>query len=470
MQYDDWMSASDAIMWHIERDPMLRSAITTVWLLDQPPTPERLHQTLDRAVGAIPRLSQRVHTDPFALAPPRWVAEEGFELVDHVETQVIDGHHELQDLLNLAAHIHEQPLDKARPPWELHVVEGLADGAGAIVLKVHHAIGDGLGLLQMIGALVDDRPDPVDGPAPSDTEHGAATPTTAATPAETPSLGAALSHRMASDAALVVATGRGIVHGLAGLALHPLDTAKAAARTTASLAHLLAPVTEPKSPLMVRRSLDAHFAIISRPLGDLRAIAHQQEVSINDVFIAAVTAGLDRYHRHHGVVADELRINMPVSIRTDEAAELAGNQFAPARFVIPATADDTHARLHGLRAVLSAERAEPALPMLHEVAEVINRTGPAAATVLLQAMLKAVDLVVSNVPGPDTALYTAGSEVKAMLPFGPCAGAGVNLTLLSYRDEAVVGINLDRAAVPEPDVFVASLEAGFDDLMALGDR
>ena len=27
--YEDWMSDSDALMWHIERDPLLRSEVTT---------------------------------------------------------------------------------------------------------------------------------------------------------------------------------------------------------------------------------------------------------------------------------------------------------------------------------------------------------------------------------------------------------------------------------------------------------
>ena len=30
LHYDEWMSESDSVLWHIERDPLLRSTITSV--------------------------------------------------------------------------------------------------------------------------------------------------------------------------------------------------------------------------------------------------------------------------------------------------------------------------------------------------------------------------------------------------------------------------------------------------------
>ena len=37
LSYDEWMSESDSVLWHIERDPLLRSTITSVWFLDSVP-------------------------------------------------------------------------------------------------------------------------------------------------------------------------------------------------------------------------------------------------------------------------------------------------------------------------------------------------------------------------------------------------------------------------------------------------
>ena len=47
-----------------------------------------------------------------------------------------------------------------------------------------------------------------------------------------------------------------------------------------------------------------------------------------------------------------------------------------------------------------------------------------------------------------------------MFPFGPLAGAAVNVTLLSNCDDVHLGINYDLAAVPDPEVLLDCLRRG----------
>ena len=47
-EYADRMSAADALLWINERDPMLRSTITSLLLLDGPPNLDRFRQVLER--------------------------------------------------------------------------------------------------------------------------------------------------------------------------------------------------------------------------------------------------------------------------------------------------------------------------------------------------------------------------------------------------------------------------------------
>ena len=47
-------------------------------------------------------------------------------------------------------------------------------------------------------------------------------------------------------------------------------------------------------------------------------------------------------------------------------------------------------------------------------------------------------------------------------------GAATNVVLLSYVDDALIGINTDPAAIPDHDDFVACLHAGFDEVLAAG--
>jgi diacylglycerol O-acyltransferase / wax synthase len=82
-------------------------------------------------------------------------------------------------------------------------------------------------------------------------------------------------------------------------------------------------------------------------------------------------------------------------------------------------------------------------------------------------MLKHVDFLASNVPGIPVPLYLAGARVRSFTPFGPTAGSAVNVTLMSYAGDCCMGVNIDTAAIPDPDEFVACLAAGFDEVVAV---
>lgn len=56
-QGDTYMSDSDAFSWYMEADPLLRSTVVSVMVLDGAPEMERL---LDRADAAIAEYNSRV--------------------------------------------------------------------------------------------------------------------------------------------------------------------------------------------------------------------------------------------------------------------------------------------------------------------------------------------------------------------------------------------------------------------------
>jgi WS/DGAT/MGAT family acyltransferase len=231
---------------------------------------------------------------------------------------------------------------------------------------------------------------------------------------------------------------------------------------------MLRPISKPLSPVMTGRSLALRFDAFALPLEDLKRAGKAVGGTLNDAFVGAVTGGLRRYHERHGRPVDELRMTMPVNLRDgSEAGRRAGNQFAPARFLVPIGIADPAARMRAIHERVAAQRAEPALPLAEEISGVLARLPRVMATAVLGSMLKAIDFVTSNVPGPPFPVYASGAQVTRMFGFGPLSGAAANITLFSYDGEVHFAVNTDRAAVRDPEIFVECLREGVAEVLSV---
>jgi diacylglycerol O-acyltransferase len=457
MHFERRMSDQDALMWNIEMDPLLRSTISSVSILDKAPDRDRFTDRMERASRSVIRLRQLVVPAPYNLAPPEFVFDDNFDLHYHMRWQRAPAGATLRDVLDYAQPFAMAGFDHARPLWEMVVLEDLEDGRTALVQKIHHSLADGVGMMKLTMSFVDLEPEPVDrlGPMPEiPTEKR---------PATLDKARAVLAHR-ASKQVSSMARRPG---QLGALMRDPIGSATGTVRSAASAGRMLRPVTKPMSPLMAGRSRNLRFDTLTASLPDMKAASKRIDGRLNDAFLAAVAGGLDRYHRVHGVTVDHLRMAMPINVRSkgDEAA--GGNQFVPVRCPIPVSISDPIERMRRMRELVRAQRSEPALPLAKPIAGALNRLPVFMTTALFGGMLKAIDVVTTNVPGAPRPIYIAGSRLLANFGYGPLTGAACNIALLSYIDELHIGVSTDPAAVPDPDVFVACLQDGITEIEKL---
>jgi WS/DGAT/MGAT family acyltransferase len=468
LEYDEWMSESDSVLWHIERDPLLRSTITSVWFLDRAPDRARMDAVVERIVTHIPRLHQRVVDERPGLAPPRWVDDPDVDIAYHYTWVRLPGRHVSdRDVLDHAQHLGGRAFDKDRPLWELTVVDELPAGRAAFIMKVHHSIADGLGMVKLLSHMVDLEADPAADAAPVSAAgqvgggHRIVAPLWAVPGARS------VAHRLAAEARTGVRIGRASLRTATELVRDPVRTVSQLGRTSGSIARVVKPATTPLSPLMTRRSLNTRFDAVSVPFRDFKDAAAACGGTLNDAFVTTVLDALRRYHESMGRPCEQVRMNMPISIRGGEREQRTDNQFVPARIVLPLCSGAVAERLGTVRSVLAAARAEPALPHVNDISGVIARLGPAAAVTVLGAMLKGVDVTTSNVPGPPVPVYMAGARVEEFYAFGPLAGAAINITLFSYDGRVHLGIHSDRAAVVDHDAFLRSVREAIEETLAL---
>ena len=87
------------------------------------------------------------------------------------------------------------------------------------------------------------------------------------------------------------------------------------------------------------------------------------------------------------------------------------------------------------------------------------------APVLSQLPLSLANMICTNVPGPQQALYLLGHKMLRAYPYVPIGGEmGVNVAILSYNGTAYVGFGGDVHAVPDIDRFEELLRVSFAEL------
>jgi diacylglycerol O-acyltransferase / wax synthase len=439
------LSASDRVMWRIERDPLLRSVVVAVGLLDQEPDWKGARATFEHATEQLPRLRQRIVSGGPG-GGPHWADDPGFSLDYHIRRVAAPSPGDLRALLDLVAPIASCALDPARPLWECTVVDGLEGGRGAFVWKFHHTMTDGVGGMELAGDVFDCA------------RHGGSRVDTPATPAPDATRAAGPLERLVQS-------------GLAGMRVmsQPGRVATDAARFGRSIARMLAPAAEPLSPVLRGRSLDRRFDVLEVPLASMRDSAQAVDGTINDVFLAGVGGGLHEFHRRLGHALPAVRVTMPINLRR-EGDPPGGNRFTPVRFILPIDDPDPAFRARIAGAISRKWRAEPAVGLTSVLADLLDRLPPPVLARVFGAMLKNVDIGAVDVPGFRDPAYLGGARVERIWGFSPPTGAALSVTLLSHVDTCCIGVASDLAAVPDPDLLVSCLRDSFDEVTAIGGK
>jgi WS/DGAT/MGAT family acyltransferase len=450
----DQMLHSDAFAWYMEKDPVLRSTIVAVNRLEGTPDWDVLRLRIDRLSRVVPRLRMRVQAPPLRLGPPRWCVDDDFDLDYHLRRVRVGGAGDWGSVLQFARTAAMADFDRARPLWEFTLLEGLADGGAAFVTKLHHSLTDGIGGVQLAALVVDVGPESRSGvvlPPVPEGGHPSAAKLAALTLAdETAAVATAAGHAVET-----------LEHDAVRAARHPFAAVRSAFATARSVGRFVAPVNRQYSRLLGSRSTNRLVATLDVPLEGLHAAAAAAGGHVNDAFLAAMIDGMHRYHDKCGGELDQVRVTVPVSIRTADDG-IGGNRITLTRVSLPADISSPAVRIKRVEEIMRRWRHEPALAHTQEIAFGLNLVPRA----YLNGVLKRVEMLASNVPGVPQHVWLAGARLCGYYPFGPTIGSGFNVTLMSYAGTCNIGVNIDTHAIDDPELWMQCLEDAFHDVLA----
>jgi WS/DGAT/MGAT family acyltransferase len=416
-----------------------------------------LARTIEERLPLVPRYRQKVMWLPGNLGNPVWVDDPDFDLSYHVRRAALPSPGDDASLREYTARVFARPLDMNKPLWEITIIEGLSGGRVAVVNKVHHAMVDGISTVDLATLLLDFEPTP--------TPNGRAKRWH---PRKAPTNGELL--RSAASVLSPVALAKRLGN------VRPSHVAEFFMRSPWSGGlHLALTWLQPGTPLFFNRPIGPHRRVhsVKVPLQHLKDVKAAFGGTVNDVVLAVIGEAMSRWLDERGeMVPPALRVFAPVSVRDDSQRYKLGNMVSAMVVEVPLAAMKPKERVNQVTSRtgdLKRSRQAVAAHTLSNVATWAPATLQALAGRLmtnqpLWTRQAVINIVATNVPGPQMPFYTGGAELLEIWPFVSIYHAlGLNLAIVSYNGSVHFGMLADRDLVPDLDEFAMHLEQSAKD-------
>jgi diacylglycerol O-acyltransferase len=396
---------------------------------------------------------------------PVWVDTE-VDVAAHVSRVHCPAPGTIRELAHEVAAFASVKLDRSRPLWECLVVEGMADNKAAVVLKIHHCAVDGVGAARILGHVFDLLPE-----GRTEAELVGARAQAKASQKGEPNLMDVALHtvsgvamRPVAVAALIPVTAKALL-GLISHRRSDADTSGGAMPLTAPRVHFNGAITGGRS-----------VAYVDVSLADVKAIKSAVGGTFNDAVTAICGGALRAYLQKKDDLPDSTLIAcIPVSVRGGDD-DLGANRTSAMFTSLGTDIQDPIERLkvvHQANKVAKGDQSAMGDDLMGRLTDI----APPNTTVALARFygsLRLADrhpviqnLVLSNVAGPPIQIYLAGAKVEGLYPLGPVLeGAGLNITIVSYRDRVGFGLIACSDNLPDIEGLAAEFPLAVTEMLA----
>jgi WS/DGAT/MGAT family acyltransferase len=455
--------------------------VGSIFFLDGELSFDKLFDHMRQRLHISPRFRQRLVFPPFNLARATIEDDPNFKLENHVHRQELPPETSEADAIKEILHQHfGRVMDRTRPLWDVTLYEGIP-GRTFFVWAMHHAIVDGVSAFELLNRLMDFSPKPPAEVEPSETWSPAPLPSSTA------SLVSAVRDLAVEQIDNATRTALDLVRDPLG-PLKQASTILDAGRMMSEMAQQ--PVATPwNAGLAVG---ERNLAYLKMPFADYRAIRAAFGGTINDIVLAVLGEGAARYLTHHGwPTQGNLRFGCPVNVRRPEETVVLENRVSMIMPSTPAAPMDVVERLKAITvetkrikesgAAFTMERmsrmSDSIPPMVMGAMSQIGAVGIELAGALLRASSwkptptgfamppAGINLVATNVPGPQAQWYFAGHKVTdsvGLLPLGGNLGYGVAIN--SYNQYITFSMMADARMMPDVEQMRLFVADAFDEL------
>ncbi|MGA7575541.1 MAG: wax ester/triacylglycerol synthase family O-acyltransferase [Terriglobales bacterium] len=455
----DRLSWGDTVFLHLEREGMPLN-VACVCVFQGEILFKDCLQFVESKLPLIPRYLKRVVPPPLNIGLPSWEFDPTFDIHRHLR-EVTLKHGTDTELKTLAGKILSTVMDRQHPLWDLTLVHGLKGERTGLIFRLHHCLADGIAGVGIMNVLMD------------------ASPVAPRLPRRKVRL------RVPPPRDVLTSITNGCVDSYSDFVKRILaamaDLSSMAERfagnggklATDEFASLLPELSAPTERLRfnVFYKGPQKFAWTEIPLAEIKAIKNVSGSSVNDVILTLVTAAIRRYLESHGdsVKGRMLRLMVPVNLRGSDSPGELGNRISLVPVTIPLDIREpqkllaaVHQRTEFLKRSHAAELVSLAGGLLGMFPTSAQALG---GHILSRLPFTPFNMVCTNVPGPQQALYLLGHKMLHCYPYVPVGGEmALNCAILTYDGTAYFGFSGDVHAAPDLGLLEKLLQQSFEEL------
>lgn len=411
---------------------------------------DRIRRVVAAHLDRVPKFRQKLLPAPFGIDLPRWTDSLQFDLADHVMAEHLPLPGDEATMLQRFTELQAATMPEDKPLWEYTFLDGLDDGRVGLAIKIHHALVDGVSGAESLEVILDVEPR---------SELPESAPWQPSVP---PPMLRDLADTVADRLAAPLRTTRSLAGTRPGRAAHEV-------RALAEVLQRLKPA--PACSLNAPAGPHRRFLVVRQDLSEVKRAGRRHGAKVNDVVLAAVASGLRRLLAGRDELdrVSEVQVLVPVSTRGAEGRLQLGNQVSSLLPRLPVGEADPVERLRRIVGVMEVGKSGGQIEGMHELLGLIDRLPVPLVRVVSNLTVHHqpfINLVVTNVPGPQFPLYLLEAEMLELFPYVPLSGnTTVGIAIVSYNGALNLGITVDPDHCPDADVLSEGISGGFAELL-----
>jgi len=436
--------------------------ITGLITFETPLDYEALKTIVENSLLPIRRFRQRIKPPLLPFMRPYWEDDPNFDLESHLERVKLPPPADQKTLQDLIIQLMSTKLETTRPLWQFYLVENYGKGS-AFIARLHHSIADGITLMQVLISLTDTNP--ASSHAGQLQEIGRSEQQTISGPKNT-----AKSAVLKSEDWTVENLWKEGVRILTNPS-HARYRVHQVIDLAATVGKLTLRWPDPKTVFKGSLGIEK-CAAWSEPISlrDVKHIRKAFNCTVNDVLLTAVAGALGHYVESHKQETEDVSIRgfIPVNLRPIQLDQELGNKFGLVFLSVPIGIDDPIKRLQQVRQNMDALKASSEAIATFVVLNLFGAVSDRLEDVLVDFFGTKGSAVITNVPGPQTQRYLAGTPINSLMAWVPQSGRlALGISIISYNGKVWLGVATDKGLIPDPETIIDFFDTEFNELKYL---